>query len=339
MIDIFVSNADIVRDSTSMSKVVRSLFPEIDVVCGIPRGGVLPANIIVTRLARPCNTPDLLERGECWWTSSTFVDNNRHYYGNDFTVKMNFSKAKILLVDDTSFNPLGTLERVKQRLLTKFPKATIYKSSVYAMSNTKKHLDFYCKVISRNHWFEKDFLIRKITGTVAADMDGFLCRDPRPEEVLDDNLYLKFINEATPYMIPYYRLDYVVTGRLERYRAITEMWLAAHGVKYGTLIMQPPEVAMVREGTDHALFKSNFLSKNNVGFYIESSQRQSEAIYKRSRVQTMCVDPMQLFGATNIGYEYHPSFQGYKNLEHPVESNVELGNINKPNAHPNYLFP
>src|SRR5208337_1673758 len=157
MIDIFISNSDIVRDATSMAKVIKQVFPKIDVVCGIPRGGNLPANIISTRLSIPSNTPEMLLRGACWWTSSVFADNNRNYYSTDFDTKFNPTEAHILLMDDTSFNTLGTLERTKRVILAKFPKAIVYKASVYSMKNTKDSLDFYCKVISRNHWFEKDF--------------------------------------------------------------------------------------------------------------------------------------------------------------------------------------
>jgi hypoxanthine phosphoribosyltransferase len=337
LIDIFISNADILRDATSMSKVVRQLFPKIDVVCGIPRGGNLPANIISTRLAMPCTTPDLLLRGECWWTSSIFADNNRHYYSNDFTVKSDFSNAHILLVDDTSFNKIGTLERVKQTILAKFPNATIYKSSVYSMWNTKDSLDFYCKVISRNHWFEKDFLIRKIAAKIAVDMDGFLCRDVTFNEVQDDVLYAKFLRDATGYMIPYYQIDYIVTARLEKHRRETEEWLSNHKVHYGMLFMRQDGP---RIGLDDAKYKADWLKRGLADFYIESNYVQAKRIYQLSNVQTMCVEPMQLFGATNIGYEYHIGFKDYKNFEHPIpESNVELGNLNKPKHTSNWLFP
>ena len=338
MIDIFISNSDIVRDATSMSKVVRQLFPKIDVVCGIPRGGNLPANIISTRLALPCTTPDLLLRGECWWTSSVFADNNRQYYSNDFTVKSDFSNAHILLVDDTSFNVLGTLERVKRTIMAKFPNATVYKSSVYSMQNTKQALDFYCKIISRNHWIEKDFLIRKIAATIAVDMDGFLCYDPPAPTVDSDFDYDAWKKVAIPYMIPFYNIDYIVTARLEKYRKDTEEWLANNKVHYGYLVMQ--QGTNHRTATDHALYKANWLKKGQANFYVESSLNQAQRIYQMSGVQTMAIETMQLFGATNVGYEYHPAFEGYKNLDHPIsESNVELGNFNKPNTHSNWLFP
>ncbi len=336
MIDIFISNSDIVRDATSMSKVVRQLFPKIDVVCGIPRGGNLPANIISTRLALPCTTPDLLLRGECWWTSSVFADNNRQYYSNDFTVKSDFSNAHILLVDDTSFNVLGTLERVKRTIMTKFPNATVYKSSVYSMQNTKQALDFYCKIISRNHWFEKDFLIRKIAATIAVDMDGFLCRDVTFDEVQDDEAYAKFLREATVYMKPFYNIDYIVTARLEKHRRETTDWLDRNKIHYGMLFMRQDGP---RLGIDDAKYKADWLQRGLANFYVESSLAQTKRIHQLSKVQTMCIETMQLFGATNIGYEYHPAFKGFNNLEHPIDSNVELGALNPPNKHSNWLFP
>lgn len=343
MIDIFISNADIVRDATSMSRVVRKLFPKIDVVCGIPRGGNLPACIISTRLGIPCNTPDLLMSGKYWWTSSLVVPNNRNYLSTDYTVPFDFSNAHILLVDDTSFNKLGTLEKCKQSILAKFPKATVYNSSVYSMWDTKDSLDFYCKVVSRRHWFEKDFLIRKIAALVAVDMDGFLCYNPSEAITANDDLYLEFCKSAIPYMIPFYKIDAIITGRLEKYRKLTEEWLEANHVRYNYLFMQEGNR---RVGTDHAKYKAEVIKTRMLGkeqdpFYIESRVHQAQEIRRYTGIQTFAVDTMQLFGATNVGYEYHPVFnnmQGFNNLEHPLPSNDVLLPKKESNIRRNWLF-
>ena len=341
MIDIFVSNSDIVRDASMMATIIPKFFPKLSVVCGIPRGGNLPANIISTRLGIPCNTPDLLMQGQYWWTTSLEVPNNRNYRTTEYTVSKDFSKANILLVDDTSFNRMGTLEKCKQAIYTKFPNAKVYKSSVYSMWDTKKSLDLYCKIISRNHWFEKDFLIRKIGGMVGADMDGFLCYDPINSIVMNDQAYLEWNGVAVPYMIPYWKIDYVITARLDKYRKQTEKWLDDNNVKYDCLVMQE---GTKRVGTDHAKYKSEAIAKYLVGrgkdpFYIESSTQQAQSIYKYCNTQTFAIETMQLFGATNIEYAYNPMFEGKSKFVHPNKESNEMLGVNKPREGArNWLF-
>jgi hypothetical protein len=79
-------------------------------------------------------------------------------------------------------------------------------------------------------------------------------------------------------------------------------------------------------------------NKDKDAFYIESTLSQSKDIYLRTKVQTFSIETMQLFGATNIGYKYHPAFEGFLNLEHPQLSNTFLGSKIEQKGNPNWLF-
>ena len=58
---------------------------------------------------------------------------------------------------------------------------------------------------------EKDILIRRRTQKIGFDMDGVLCEDCSYENVIDEEKYTKFLREAKPYLIPHYKVDYIIT--------------------------------------------------------------------------------------------------------------------------------
>ena len=273
--------------------------------------------------------------GKCWWTSSRRVANKRAY--DEFTMKIPFdlSKCKILLIDDTSFSVDGQLNRVKNRILEKYPHCTVYKTAIYAMINTARYLDFYCKIISNNHWVAKDLLIRRQSDPLGFDMDGVLCYNPSIEITIDDTKYLEFIRTVQPLYIPLYKIDYIITGRLEKYRYDTELWLTKHKVNYGKLIMQ--KGTDKRIGTDHAVVKANAIREIMPnGIYVESSFEQAKKIYDSTGVPVLVIETMQLVGAKETGYTYHSAFDGYrKSYKHPLE----IDSIGKPTHKPNWLFP
>jgi hypoxanthine phosphoribosyltransferase len=204
---IYIDHTQMLKDTIDFTKIVRTVIPEIDIVVAIPRGGNFASSIISDILGIPSSTPDRLIEKECYWTSSQKVENNREYISQKYTVPFDPTNAKILLVDDISYNSLGTLERVKRLILSKFPNAIVYKTAIYCMERTKKSLDFYCKKISMDHWMEKDILIRRRTQKIGFDMDGVLCEDCSYENVIDEEKYTKFLREAKPYLIPHYKVD------------------------------------------------------------------------------------------------------------------------------------
>ena len=324
-----------------MCKYLRNVIPEFDIVVPLPRGGFLPASIIASKFGKPLATPDMFLKSKYWWTTSIYVDKPR---GNNTEFNMDIPKKedwKILLVDDVSYNGQGLLWRTKKLIQETLPKTTVFKVAPYCFERTKAGLDYYCKVINIEHWFEKDLLIRKRgTAPIFVDMDGVLCDDSPCFSTYDEKVYLESIKLAKPYLIPHWTIDAIITGRLEKYRPETEQWLKENKVKYNKLIMQEGNQIT---GTNHAMYKSKVIKSLSLppigSIMIESSLEQSKVIYKETGIQVICTETNQLFGATDIGYKYHPAIK-VSNLVHPVElQNDMLKPIATNKSGYNWLFP
>jgi hypothetical protein len=62
--------------------------------------------------------------------------------------------------------------------------------------------------------------------------------------------------------------DYIITGRKEFFRKLTENWLNENNVKYGRLVMYPTGVRKSLEGVFK--FKAEIINKFNIGKYYEN---------------------------------------------------------------------
>ena len=122
-------------------------------------------------------------------------------------------------------------------------------------------------------------------------------------------------------MIPHYYIDFIITARMEGYRSQTEAWLKAHGVQYGKLIMWTGSKKEDRGVLRHADYKSDKINRlmPQDAIFIESSYNQAKRIFEKTGRQVLAVETMELIGGTDVGFDYHPIFEGFKKSEpHPL---------------------
>jgi hypothetical protein len=82
---------------------------------------------------------------------------------------------------------------------------------------------------------------------MASDLDGIFCPDIFAEDDDDGPRYLAAIRRALPIQRPNRRpIPLIVTARLEKYRAETEVWLRRVGIRWQRLIMGPWETLRQR---------------------------------------------------------------------------------------------
>lgn len=338
---VYLTNKEQVEVTLDMCHVLRQVIPDFDIVVPIPRGGFLPASIIAYTFGKPMATPDMLLKNRCWWTTSIHVDKARENTATSWDMEFEHGdNLKVLLVDDVSYNWFGMLHRTKQEILSKHPSWIVYKIAPYCFERTKKNLDFYGREIAIEHYFEKDLMIRKRgTAPMVCDIDGVLCTDFKGD-LGNETFYVEeFLKQVKPYLIPQWKIDIILTGRHEKYRKVTEEWLDHNGVRWDKLIMNPSTGS--RNGP-HSVFKANTLFDMHLPegtLCIESSFDEALAIYNKTGHQVICTDTNQLIGAADIGYQYHPVFEGFKkNQPHPEIVIVKQVDENgKPKIH-NWLF-
>ncbi|MCW4009160.1 MAG: hypothetical protein NWF05_00880 [Candidatus Bathyarchaeota archaeon] len=196
-IQAFRSFQDAMRDLDEWVKT----FPErYDVIVGIPRSGMFVASYIATKLGVPLSTPDDFVRNEIWFTCVLKKPTDIH---------------KILLVDDGVGRIDGQMKQNFYKIKTVFPTLEIKRASLYIYKNAVEAVDRYYDYLDDNHLNREEWnLLHRKYGTLGVDMDGVLCHDWDPARY---RTYETFLQTAEPFMIPKFKIDFIITNRHKKY--------------------------------------------------------------------------------------------------------------------------
>ena len=270
------------RTFQNLASLIRNnihKLPEIDLIVGIPRSGIIPAYIIALFLNKQvCSLNEFLNNIELTQGDRNFIKNNK-------------DKKTVLIVDD-SISTGKALEKVKKTLekidLTKYE---ILYCAIYATNETQKMVDYYFEKIEQPRLFQWNYLNHERAMESCYDLDGVLCVDPTEEENDDGEKYIEFILNAKPLFIPNYEIHSIVTSRLEKYRIQTQAWLEKHNIKYKNLFMLDLSDARTRRELDcHADFKAKiFKDLKECRLFIESDDNQAKKIAQLSKKEVICV--------------------------------------------------
>lgn len=288
------------RSITDLANVVRGnlhkIPHDIDLVVGIPRSGLLAANLIALNLNLKFTDLDgymadmPLRQGSC--------RQSRH------PSLMRPSDAKhVLLVDDSILSGRSLSEAMA---LTQSAghAGRITTCAVYAAQNAITLVDVHLEMVAPPRAFEWNLMHRSLLMQCCVDIDGVLCVDPLPEQNDDGHSYECFLQDAYHLVIPSYPIGHLVTSRLEKYRTATEAWLARKGIEYGTLHMLGlPDGETRRRLGVHASFKAKiYREARDALLFIESDRGQAIDIARLSGKQALSFSTQELFEPTsNLG--------------------------------------
>ena len=269
-----------------------SIIPrDFDLIVGIPRSGMLPANLLALYLNKPYT--DL----------QSFV--NGHIYkagarGQFFNIK---SFKKILVVDD-SIASGSALEKCKENLKEVAADFDISFCAIYVVPGKEKLTDYYFEVIPQPRYFQWNILNHTVLEKTCFDIDGVLCVDPTEEQNDDGPIYTDFILNAPPLFIPCAKIGTIVTSRLEKYRKETETWLKKNNVKYNDLVMLDlPNKEARQRANSHAEHKAKTYKSTNYTLFIESSLNQALEINRLTKKPVLCTENFEMiFESESILY-------------------------------------
>ncbi len=251
-------------------KLDRSQF---DIVVGIPRSGMIAASIVATYLQMPLATLEGYLAGIVHGRSGVP------------------SKAsdRILLVDDTS-NKGGAMARAVAML--KGRAKAITRCAVfgpYQVEDPATIIDVWFEECRGPRGFSWNIWKHARLPRWAFDFDGVLCRDPTKQENDDGPRYREFIRTAPPLFLPTRPIGHIVTGRLEKYRADCEDWLARYGVEYQQLHMinLPSKVERMAAG-GRGRWKASIAIEVGAEMFIESCPNQARTIAAKARIPVWC---------------------------------------------------
>lgn len=258
-------------------KVGSRVLDRITGVVAIPRSGVLPAAHIAAVYHLPFG---IARRGGIDWTIPAGRSAMMPPPGN----------GPVLVIDDTLYGGMS-VRRAKEWLAGV---DAIY-AAVFVRSHAmaSDYLDLCGEEVGDRHINEwncfNNIILRMWDGGIGLDLDGVICHDPPMNDTSHQTEYETWLLEAQPRWLPRAVVcPLILTGRLEKYRPQTEVWLASYGVRYDRLVMCPVDHPAKRGSV--TVWKSEQLKAAGVGAYIESFAPHACEIARRSGLPVVCPD-------------------------------------------------
>ena len=105
---------------------------------------------------------------------------------------------------------------------------------------------------------------------IASDLDGVIAYTTYKKDDYVPSRLREFYNSCTPTKYAKMSFDYIITGRKEFFRKLTENWLNENNVRYNILIMYPTGVRKSLDGVFK--FKAEIINQFNIGKYYENHE-------------------------------------------------------------------
>jgi orotate phosphoribosyltransferase len=265
---------------------LQQLPADLELIVGIPRSGLLVATLLALHLNLPMTDVAGLIEGRVLQPGPR--------YSGDVTGLLDESR-RVLVVDDSVL--LGRqLETVRAQVRSARLAHTIRYAALYPAPGSEHHVDFYFETVATPRCFEWNLMHHPwVLSKTCMDIDGVLCRDPSPEENDDGTQYRQFLTSTERRYLPTAPVRWLVTARLEKYRALTEEWLRAHGVEYSELIMMDyPDMAARRAANAYASFKAEAYARTGALLFVESSSTLAAEVARLSGKSVFCLETRRM---------------------------------------------
>ncbi|MCD8184698.1 MAG: phosphoribosyl transferase [Bacteroides sp.] len=256
---------------------------DFDLIVGIPRSGMFPANLLALYLNRPVTDLDSFRNGHVYKAGER---------GQFFDIRQ---FKKILVVDD-SIASGSAMNKCKEQLRELEGDFDIKYCAIYTIPAKTDLVDYYFEAVPLPRYFQWNILNHSILQKACFDIDGVLCVDPMPEENDDGERYRHFLLNAPPLFVPGSPIGTLVTSRLEKYRPETEAWLQKNGVKYNKFVMLDlPNKEARQRANCHASFKAReYQSSLDYMLFVESNLSQALEINRLTRKPVLCTENFQM---------------------------------------------
>jgi len=259
---------------------------DIDLVVGIPRSGLLAANMLALHRNLPLTDVRGLIEG-----SVMHGGRRRKRHAPETEHKR---QLRVLVLDDSIYSGQQMREIKREIQAARLPHELLF-AVVYAAPQSAQDVDIYLEMLPTPRRFEWNIMHHSNLQVSCMDIDGVLCRDPTEQENDDGPRYAEFLRNVEPILIPTVPIGWLVTCRLEKYRPLTEQWLAKHGIEYRQLIMMDlPSKAARIAAASHSKFKSDVYIKTNAVLFVESSLRQSREISTLTGKPVFCLETWRM---------------------------------------------
>ncbi|PZQ57686.1 MAG: phosphoribosyltransferase [Novosphingobium pentaromativorans] len=257
---------------------------DVDLIVGIPRSGLLPANLLAVQLHKPLLDLESYLEGRAPTLGRTARE----------TIDGNVRPRRVLIVDD-SIASGESMRDVQARVRAIAPDIPATYLAVYGTKAVHEDADLVFEAVPSPRIFEWNLMRHKRLADACFDIDGILCHDPEHAQNDDGEKYRAFLLTAKPLLRANVPIKHLVTSRLEKYRPETERWLAENGVKYEHLwMLDLPSAEERRRQRAHASFKASVYVKTGAGLFVESEDRQAQEIAELSERPVLSIEGQRM---------------------------------------------
>lgn len=250
----------------------------VDLIVGVPRSGLLAANILALKL----NLPLTDVAGLC---------DGRLLHSGKREKRFQLEHIQHALVIDDSVCSGDSINEAKKQIETANLSFRVDYAAVYVAPGSQEYVDIFWEECPLPRVFEWNVMHHSVIENACVDIDGVICCDPNENENDDAERYLNFLRSAPPLVVPTGVIKTLVTCRLERYRHATEDWLASAGVHYDELVMLDlPDGESRRKWAKHGEYKGEIYQRSDAILFIESSVCEARKIADISAKPVLATD-------------------------------------------------
>lgn len=314
----FRSYADLNDD---IARSLAGLPFQPDLVVGIPRSGLLAASMVSILLNIRMASVEGFAQGQYLTVGKTKFRNGSP---GDRPVR------NVLILDDSVSTGLS-LRQTRATLSTLEGDYNLIFAAVYGESARHPDADLVFHAVPQPRMFQWNIMHHDGLRTCCVDIDGVLCFDPTHEQNDDGAAYLQFLAEADSFLAPTKPIGALVTNRLEKYRSVTEAWLAQRGIEYGELHMLDAESAEERRRMEPGAFKADVYKRSQATLFIESEYDQAAAIAHASDRPVLCTETWELLGSGSASFHARQAMQAlkYKQGDLPRRAKIRMRRLGK----------
>ena len=278
------------RSIANLNQVIVAALPRVprdfDLVVGIPRSGLLAANMLALHLNLPLTDMRGLIQKRLLQSGRRMGDARTDFFDR---------VCKVLVVDD-SVNSGNAMQRAREELTAAGLDYELVYAACYVTNESQHLVDLWLEVVPTPRVFEWNVMHQDLLGECCVDIDGVLCRDPSHEENDDGPLYREFLTNVEPLFLPTVKVGALVSARLEKYRPETEAWLARHGVEYDELLLLDlPDARARRAAACHGSHKAEAYRDRNAMLFIESDALQAAEIARLASRPVLCIGTRRMY--------------------------------------------
>jgi uncharacterized HAD superfamily protein/adenine/guanine phosphoribosyltransferase-like PRPP-binding protein len=262
---------------------------DLDLIVGVPRSGLLAANLLALMGNVHLSDLDSYLVGRVYTPGRTKA--------HSLPAKGQ-GQRKVLVLDD-SISTGASLREVRQRIAAAGLGDKVIFAAVYGTDRTHEECDLVFEVVPQPRIFQWNFMHHVALERACVDIDGVLCHDPAEEDNDDGVAYTEFLLTARPLFAMTRPIGALVTSRLEKYRPQTEAWLEQTGIRYHELVMLdlPSKAERQRLGA-HGTFKADYYRRSPFDLFIESENAQAMTIARLSGKPVLCLETHSLVEPT-----------------------------------------